>query len=421
MSFKLRYVALVCAFLLAPTGCGRDDPPAFDFTDVRTVVQLLQQHFVDPVTEAALVEPGCYALVDFVREHGASSPVCMGVDTTEELQALYEAVSKMHGLSESELAVAINVAIADSLGHSHTSYTPLPQEDFREFSFEFSFVSREGGLLVWDLPIDSGAYKAGLRPGDTIVSIDGMPPSEWRVTADFDGSFRVKAIRPNLESWEFDSDYVQKSPNFIQARLLPGNLAYIRIRHFPPMQSQEHERTPTYGAIAGRTINEMHSKAPAGWILDVRGNRGGSSDMCAFIAGLFARSGYPIERPFWDVGQTIPIVWPQPLQDLGPVIVLVDGRSTSCSEIMAESIRQSLGASIVGEKTPGVAEASRAFRVGDGTLAVTVARIKIGRTGIDLEGVGVPPDHVVELTAGELARGHDAQLTFAIDLLMPGP
>ena len=97
--------------------------------------------------------------------------------------------------------------------------------------------------------------------------------------------------------------------------------------------------------------------------------------------------------------------------------MLVDGSSTSCSEIMAEALRQGTGAVIVGTKTPGYAEVGITGPVGNGSLHITIARVKIGRAGIDLEGVGVTPDHIIELDAGELARGHDAQLAFAVDLL----
>jgi C-terminal processing protease CtpA/Prc len=419
----MRVLLLGCLVLLG-TACRDEHEARFDYTHVRTVITTIQQHLVDPISEAELVMPACDAVLAFVEGHGDSVEIrCEAVDTMDELETVFQSAITKGRVDQSELLIATNVAIARTTGHSHTVFIPFPDAELQERTLGFHKVNQGDSWLVWEVPTGTGAHLAGLRPGDVIGSVNGVAVKEWDGVQSLDEVVNLQLVRPNVGPLEIEVRWTEESHGAIETDLLPGSIAYARIRAFVPMQKQE-EDGPSFGVTLSKAIHDLNANRPRGWILDLRSNFGGAQDTCAFITGLFAKSGYPIERPFISEGRSRAIaqtVWPQPLEDPRPVVILVDEGSTSCSEIVAESLRQSVGAVIVGTRTPGAVELAIPISVGDGTLLVTVARVKIGPAALDIERIGVMPDHTVELDALELSRGHDAQLEFAVSLLQPVP
>jgi C-terminal processing protease CtpA/Prc len=112
----------------------------------------------------------------------------------------------------------------------------------------------------------------------------------------------------------------------------------------------------------------------------------------------------------------------------GRIVVLVDSRSASASEVTARIMQLEKRGTVMGDRTAGAVMTSRFFQhslgqdlYGIGSIAffgtsITVADLRMSDGGT-LEKVGVTPDEVVLPTGADLAAGRDPALARAITSL----
>ncbi len=98
-----------------------------------------------------------------------------------------------------------------------------------------------------------------------------------------------------------------------------------------------------------------------------------------------------------------------------PVAVLVDGTSASTSEIFAGGLKDLGRARIYGTPTAAAALPSNFERLPNGDGFQYPVANYISQGGQPLEGLGVTPDVVVELTRSALLAGHDPVIDAALD------
>jgi len=106
----------------------------------------------------------------------------------------------------------------------------------------------------------------------------------------------------------------------------------------------------------------------------------------------------------------------------GKLMILVDSRSASASEVLARTIQLEKRGVIIGDRTAGAVMTSRRFgyQVGVDVVvfygaSVTVSDL-IMSDGNSLEHVGVTPDEVKLPTAEDIAAGRDVVLAYAASL-----
>lgn len=148
-------------------------------------------------------------------------------------------------------------------------------------------------------------------------------------------------------------------------------------------------------------------------IFDLRGNPGGAIDTLQFVLGhLFShdvqisqRVGRKEKKPQVAKGSKHPYT--------GKVIVLVDSKSASSSELFARVVQLEKRGVVLGDTSAGAVMESRHFTETSGgesmifyALSITDANL-IMADGKSLEGVGVTPDEVIVPTAKDLAEGAD--------------
>jgi C-terminal processing protease CtpA/Prc len=204
--------------------------------------------------------------------------------------------------------------------------------------------------------------------------------------------------------------------NDIAYGMLPGNIGYIRFATFDP--EDLWTRVPEAMATVRGT---------AGLVLDVRNNNGGQRQNVSALVSSFLTDtltwlqaieadGVPFEP--WE---PIP---PDPGRYTygAPVVVLINGASISAAEILAETMRQLPGVTVVGDTTAGAVCNDRDETPGDRTLPSGI-RIHIptgcllGYDGLPMEWRGVPPDIRVPQTQADIEAGRDLQLEYALSLL----
>jgi carboxyl-terminal processing protease len=153
-----------------------------------------------------------------------------------------------------------------------------------------------------------------------------------------------------------------------------------------------------------------------GLIIDLRGNPGGIGGMAMGMAGFL------VDKPNQRLGtmylrdSTLNFVV-NPRADVfsGPVAVLVDGCSASTSEIFAGGLKDLGRARVFGTHTAAAALPSAFERLPNGDGFQYAVANYISEGGQPLEGLGVTPDVVVDLTRAALLAGHDPVIDTALD------
>jgi len=183
-------------------------------------------------------------------------------------------------------------------------------------------------------------------------------------------------------------------------------VAYIRFNLFLDL--------PRVMASFQQTVENC--KPCDGLIIDLRGNPGGIGGMAMGMAGFL------VDKPNQRLGtmylrdSTLNfVVNPRAEVSSGPVAVLVDSCSASTSEIFAGGLKDLGRARIFGTKTAAAALPSAFERLPNGDGFQYALANYISQGGQPLEGLGVTPDVVVELTRTALLAGHDPVVDSALD------
>ena len=238
-------------------------------------------------------------------------------------------------------------------------------------------VDLRDGWLIVVTPIAGGpAERAGVQPGDRIVEILGKPTRGWtneeaaKVLRGRAGSpVTLKIERPGVDwpiSFTLSRTTIHQSA-VRRASMLRDGVGYIDLKAFSDSTAKE---------VVG-AISSLLSKGMKTLVLDLRANPGGLLNQGVRVSDLFLNPGQKIvsmrgrlpeaNREYAD---TIPQRWPRL-----PLMVLVDGRSASASEIVAGALQDHDRAVIIGAPTYGKGSAQSVVPFGPaGGLRITTAR-----------------------------------------------
>jgi C-terminal processing protease CtpA/Prc len=137
-----------------------------------------------------------------------------------------------------------------------------------------------------------------------------------------------------------------------------------------------------YAAAGGRALRQYESAA--GWVVDLRGNSGGSMwPMLAVALPLLGGDGV--------IGAFVTRDGARTLSLSGPVAVLTDARTASSAEAVAVAFRGVPGARSYGAATRGFSTGNQTVRLPDGALLVITSCRFADRSG-GAHGGPLPPD-----------------------------
>jgi C-terminal processing protease CtpA/Prc len=177
-------------------------------------------------------------------------------------------------------------------------------------------------------------------------------------------------------------DRERESSPVLETSNLSG-VGYLRLHRFNPQAAPQ----------MARAIQNLQSQQVAGFVLDLRDNRGGLFDSAVQIAQQWLGAGV-VAQVYGRAGQQQIEVQGQPLTPL-PLVVLVNQSSGSASEVLAGVLQERGRAKIIGLKTFGKASIQTVFTEKDGSgFFVTTAHYLLP-SGKDIDHRGIQPDIVV--------------------------
>ena len=247
------------------------------------------------------------------------------------------------------------------------------------YSVGLSVAEVAGAVTVLGVAPKSPAAKGGLLPGDRIKAlndtvVDGLDlrTVELRLAGDKGSKVRLRMERGSR--FEPDSFHVTLKRAEIEqyavsrVRMLDANTGFLRLDEFTGEASKEmHD-----------ALRKLRGQGADQFILDLRGNPGGSVIAAVEIASEFLPKGAVVFRTKGrkrDVDTTYVTKRDGRFRDV-PLIVLINEGSASASEALAGSLQDHDRALIVGRRSFGKALMQTLFFLPHGdNVMLTVGRV----------------------------------------------
>lgn len=319
------------------------------------------------------------------------------------------------------IEAAIRGMVADLDPHSAF----LDAEEYKEIRVSTSGnysgigleVSVQDDRVVVVAPVEgSPAAGAGIRPGDTVISVDGMPVDTGdlndtilRLRGDPGTMVTVGLKRTgSSDPLSIELRRTQIRVSSVRYEMLEPRYGYVRVTHF----------SDTTGLDVVSAVRDLLGSTDdgtlRGLVLDLRDNPGGVLDAAVEVSDAFLDDGIIVsaegriaEARFQYDAE------PGDLLNDAPITVLVNGGSASASEIVAGALRDNRRALVVGLPTFGKGSVQTVMPLSEGrAIKLTTSRY-FTPLGSSIHERGIAPDIVSPAAAG----GDDLQLAEALQQL----
>ena len=265
-------------------------------------------------------------------------------------------------------------------------------------------VTQTSGLLKVISPIDgTPAARAGMKPGDIIVEINGKstqgldlddavtqmrgaPGTKITLTVKRAGITTpvVVTLTRQIIKIQDVKDKLYTTP--------AGDVGYIRLDSFDEKA----------GAHVARAIARLKKQAHGtihGYILDLRDNPGGLLDQAVAVSNDFLGSGEIVSTHGRHAEDDA--VWYAQGNNLTgdvPVVVLTNSGTASAAEIVTAALQQNRRALVLGTRTFGKGSVQTIMPIdNEGALRLTTA-LYFTPSGKSIQGYGVTPNVIVHET-----------------------
>jgi carboxyl-terminal processing protease len=258
---------------------------------------------------------------------------------------------------------------------------------------------RQGEVTVVAPFADSPGERAGIRPGDRVVSIDGSPTKDMGLAEAIRRMKGPAGSRVELEIMRDGFSSPQKLAlvrdrirmQSVEWRVLDAarGYAYVRVKAFQERTDKNLRRALDDARTALR--GELH-----GLVLDLRSNPGGLLDQAVRVADAFLPSGVIVATEGRGKRNVeVERAREKDTEPAYPIIVLVNRGTASASEIVAGALQDHGRAVIMGTQTFGKGSVQTIIELEDGSgLKLTVARYYTPRHR-SIQEAGITPDVVV--------------------------
>ena len=263
-------------------------------------------------------------------------------------------------------------------------------------------ATRGESLLMVSVLRGGAAAQAGIRPGDRLLAVDGVPTdgrdpgrAATLLEGPEDSAVTLTIRRDGGRSRDVTLTRQLVLPETVESQLRDGIL-WVRVAGFSTLTDRR---------IAQVLADGFAGRPPRGVVLDLRGNRGGLLGKALTVADAFLAEGevartegrHPDANRRYEAGG----------QDLArgqPVVVLVDGRTASAAEIVAAGLMERGRAVVVGSTTTGKGLIQLVAPLpNEAELLVSWARV-VAPSGWPIQGLGVLPALCTSLGPEALAR-----------------
>jgi len=315
--------------------------------------------------------------------------------TAAAMQALAP-LPQAHGDPAEVFKKAVNAALR-TLDPYSRYLDPRAAGDRSNFTGSFGGLGVEiepsdGVLRVVATIPESPAARAGLQSGDLIVRVNDaplagvpMPDAISRMRGEPGTAVSITVRRPGTEN-EFTLAITRDTIRRQLVRWhMEGEVLVLRLASFMGPVSSALTRAIEQATAAG---------TPKYVVLDLRGNPGGLLREAVNIADAFLAKGEivslrgrtPGSQRSWQADEA------EVLAGV-PMLVLVDNKSASASELVADALQDNGRAKVMGQRSFGKGSVQTTYSLGEnkGALKLT-SSLYHGPSGRTVQKTGVAPD-----------------------------
>jgi carboxyl-terminal processing protease len=261
-------------------------------------------------------------------------------------------------------------------------------------------LSIEDEQVVVIAPFDgSPAALAGIRSGDIIVTIDGIPVNTstladtiGRMRGEEGTSVKIGIMREgNAEPMLFTLKRSRVELHSVSAQTLESGYGYVRI-------SQFSETTGDDLTAALKDLRKQHHGAQLlGLVLDMRDNPGGVLEAAVAVADAFLDSGVIVTARGRTPDSKFEMdATPGDALNGAPIVVLVNGGSASAAEIVAGALKDQHRAKLMGRTTFGKGSVQTIIPLSDDRAVKLTTSLYYTPSGASINHRGIAPDIELE-------------------------
>ncbi len=378
---------------------------------VDNAFQQVERAYYKPVNAQTLLTGERRELVDYLKKHNVSDPAIPAFTATGDEERDLASIDRSLSIAQSkygahtsnlELTQAAIRGMLNSLGDPYTTYlSPSEIATLRESLDGGDFGGI--GVYIYQIPkshwvvVDpiegTPAYRAGIKTGDRILTVDGKAVTPLKLD-DVEQLIRGKVgTRVTLSvislhaksAHDVDVTRDQIIVPSVHAKIEDG-YEYVRLSDFGQTSYDEVRKA----MLDGKAHNAK------GYILDLRNNGGGLLDAAVNISSMFVPGGTIVSTIDRAGNKETKTATHDPI-GATPLVVLVNQYTASASEITAGAIQDDKAGVLIGHKTFGKGVVQSIYNTADGgALKITTARY-VTPLGRDIHHKGIDPDIPIDM------------------------
>ncbi|MGE8206943.1 S41 family peptidase [Heyndrickxia sp. NPDC080065] len=316
-------------------------------------------------------------LLESVKNNGNSLP-----DLAKIAQA-FDLIkgSYIEKVDESKLVEGAIQGMVSTLNDPYSVYmdanTASQFNDSLDSSFEgigAEVTIKDGKILIVAPYKNSPAEKAGLKPKDQIIKIDGINVEGFDL---YQATTKIRGKKGTTVTLEIKREGVIDPLQFeVKRDEIPMDTVFSNMKHEGSKSIGYIEITQFSKNTADDfklELSKLEKQKMDGLIIDVRGNPGGFLLSVQKILDVLVTNHKPYFQIQQRDGEKLPYYSKLTQNKPYPIVVLVDEGSASASEILAGALKEAEGYTLIGEKTFGKGTVQEAVSMGDGsTIKLTM-------------------------------------------------
>lgn len=276
----------------------------------------------------------------------------------------------------------------------------------------------EKGVYIDRIMENSAAETYELQRGDYIVEIENQKVIEigfnkfLEISRGNVGDTRNIVIDRNGELIDKEIILSDYKSNSMDIDIVNEDTAIVRINEFSSVLKDAFNNK----------MMELRKNGVTNFVIDLRNNTGGELQTAVSMIDFMVGEGLIVEIKDKN-GEVTEQYYSDRFRFTSNIVIVVNELSASASELFTQSMRDYDRAKIVGTQTYGKGTVLTVMPLSNGGAVVFSTGLYTTKSGTFLEGNGIIPDYIVELTEYEQAHlyelgiENDPQIQKALEVL----